>query len=343
VADFLADRAVQAGLEVRFQKVMPGRSNLLAILSPPGKVKRRLLLAPHLDTVNAVSETQFVPQSANGRIYGRGACDTKGSVAAMFTALSLLARQGRRPAATEIIFAGLMDEENSQSGSRVLATRGGKADLAIVGEPTGLQIVTSHKGSLWLRLETRGKAAHGSCPHLGKNAVHEMARIVHLFETDYASHLQRRQHPLLGPATISIGFIQGGTQPNIVPARCVARADRRTLPGETDRSVRAEMTAWLRRHGLRAALTSEKSAGCLPLETDPQRLLVQQFLQIARQKKPVGVSYFCDASILAHGGIPSVVFGPGDIAQAHTSDEWISRKSLEDATALILKFLRTLP
>jgi acetylornithine deacetylase/succinyl-diaminopimelate desuccinylase-like protein len=343
VADFLAVTAARAGLDVHFQKVLPGRSNMLATLSPSGKAKRRLLLAPHLDTVNAVSEKQFVPRTAHGRIYGRGACDAKGSVAAMLTALNRLARQGRRPAATEIVFAGLMDEENAQAGSRALAAGGCPADLAIVGEPTRLQIVTAHKGSLWLRLETHGKAAHGSCPHLGKNAIHEMARIVDLFESGYARQLRQRRHPLLGTPTINIGFIQGGTQPNIVPASCVAGADRRTLPGETERSVRAEMTAWLRRHGLRATLTSDKSSNCLPLETDPRLPLVQKFLQTARQKRPAGVDYFCDASILAQGGIPSIVFGPGDIAQAHTADEWISQKSLEAATVLLLKFLRTLP
>jgi acetylornithine deacetylase len=148
---------------------------------------------------------------------------------------------------------------------------------------------------------------------------------------------------LLGTPTINIGFIQGGTQPNIVPALCVAGADRRTLPGETEPSVRAEMSAWLRRHGLRAALTSDKSSRCPPLETDPRLPLVRKFLQTARQKRPAGVDYFCDASILAQGGIPSIVFGPGDIAQAHTADEWIGQKSLEAAAALLVKFLRTLP
>ncbi len=343
VADFVAVTAARAGLAVDFQKVLPGRSNILATLSPPGKVKQRLLLAPHLDTVNVVSEKQFVPRFANGRIYGRGACDTKGSVAAMLTALSRLARRGRRPAATEIVFAGLIDEESAQAGSRALAASGFQADLAIVGEPTRQQIVTAHKGSLWIRLETHGKAAHGSCPHLGKNAVHEMARIVDLFETGYAKQLQRRRHPLLGPPTINIGFIRGGSQPNIVPASCVAGADRRTLPGETELSVRAEMNAWLRRHGLSATLTSEKSSYCLPLETDPRLPLVQKFLQTARQKRPAGVNFFCDASILAQSGIPSIVFGPGDIAQAHTADEWVAQKSLEAATVLLLKFLRALP
>jgi acetylornithine deacetylase/succinyl-diaminopimelate desuccinylase-like protein len=342
-ADFVAVTAARAGLDVHFQKVLPGRSNVLATLSPSGRVKQRLLLAPHLDTVNIVSEQQFVPRHAHGRIYGRGACDAKGSVAAMLTALSRLARQEPRPAATEIVFAGLMDEENAQAGSRTLAAGGCQVDLAIVGEPTRLQIVTAHKGSLWFRLETRGKAAHGSCPHLGKNAVHEMSRIVDLLETGYARQLRERRHPLLGSPTINIGFIHGGTQPNIVPASCVAGADRRTLPGETEAFVRAEMNAWLRCHGLCASLTSDKSSHCLPLETDPRLPLVREFLQTARQKRPAGVDYFCDASILAQGGIPAIVFGPGDIAQAHTANEWIAQESLEAATGLLLKFLRTLP
>jgi acetylornithine deacetylase/succinyl-diaminopimelate desuccinylase-like protein len=343
VADFLAAQAAKSGLDVDFQKVLPGRCNVLAVLSPPGKFQQRLFLAPHLDTVNVVSEKQFVPRSAGGRIYGRGACDAKGSIAAMMTALGGLARQGRRPAATEIVLAGLVDEEHAQAGSRALAAGGGGAALAIVGEPTRLQIVTAHKGTLWVRLQTRGKAAHGSCPHLGRNAVNEMARIVSLLESDYARQLLRQRHPLLGTPTLSVGFIQGGSQPNIVPDSCVAGADRRTLPGESEAGVLAEMRGWLRRHGLRAALTSDKSAHCLPLETNPRLPLVRRFLQIARQKKPAGVDYFCDASVLARGGIPSVVFGPGDIAQAHTADEWISQKSLEAAAALLLQFLQSLP
>jgi acetylornithine deacetylase/succinyl-diaminopimelate desuccinylase-like protein len=343
VAEFLAATAATAGLDVHFQKVLPGRSNFLARLSPSGKVKQRLLLAPHMDTVNVVSEKQFVPKCVNGRIHGRGACDAKGPLAAMFSALNRLARDGRRPASTEITFAGLIDEENMQLGSRTLAASDCRASLAIVGEPTRLKIVTAHKGSVWLRLETRGKAAHGACPHLGKNAVHEMARIVDVLETEYARQLRRRKHFLLGRPTINIGAIQGGTQPNIVPASCVAQADRRMIPGETERSVRSEINALLRRHGLRASMTSDKSFQCLPLETDPRLPLVKQFLQCAGQTKPAGVDYFCDASLLAQGGIGSIVFGPGDIAQAHTADEWISQKSLRDATSLLLKFLRLLP
>ena len=343
VADFLAATAGQAGLDVELQKVLPGRSNVLARLAPAGAIQHRVLLAPHMDTVGAFSPDQFAPRLRHGRIYGRGSCDTKGSVASMLGALMALARTSARPAATEIVFAGLIDEENAQAGSRALAASGLKADLAIVGEPTRLRVVTAHKGSLWLRLETRGKAAHGACPDLGRNAVHEMARIVDLLQTDYARQLKRRRHPLLGCATVSVGSIKGGSQPNIVPALCEASVDRRTLPGETGPSVRGELQTLFRRHKLRALIGDEKPCLCHPMETGAELPLVRKFMRAARQTQPEGANYFCDASVLAHAGIPSIVFGPGDIAQAHTAEEWIGLKSLAQATACLLKFFRSLP
>src|ERR1019366_5328128 len=258
VADFLAATAAQAGLEIEFQKVLPGRFNIIVRLLPRNKIKQTILLAPHLDTVGA-DKTQFIPQRKNGRLHGRGACDTKGSVAAMLTALCELAESKSRPLETEIIFAGLIDEEHAQAGSRAFVGQAARvspifqevrdrrdacpAVLAIVGEPTKLQVVTAHKGSLWLQLETRGQAAHGATPHLGKNAVHEMARVVELLETDYAAQLRRRKHKLLGTATVNVGTISGGSQPNIVPDRCTISIDRRTLPGETEAEVRHEITA----------------------------------------------------------------------------------------------------
>ena len=342
VADFLAATAASAGLEVEFQKVFPGRSNLIARLLPRHKIKQTILLAPHLDTVGA-DGTKFIPQRKNGRLYGRGACDTKGSVAAMLAALCELAATKSRPLETEIVFAGLIDEEHAQAGSRALAASGFKADLAIVGEPTKLQVVTAHKGSLWLRLGTRGRAAHGATPHLGKNAVREMARVVETLETDYAAQLRRRKHQLLGTGTVNVGTIAGGTQPNIVPDRCLIEIDRRTLPGETEAGVRREISALLRAKKLSVTISGSKAAPALPLETDPKLPLVRQFLRHAGQKRLAGVNYFCDAAVLAAGGIPSVVFGPGDIAQAHTADEWISLAQLERAKALLVRFFQSQP
>lgn len=343
VADFLATVAAQAGLDVEFQKVLPNRANLLARLSPSGTIRHRILLVPHLDTVDAADEAQFIPRRKHGRLYGRGACDTKGSAATMLGALCEIARSRQRPQATEVIFAGVVDEENAQAGSRALVARGLKAALAIVGEPTRLKVVTAHKGSLWLRLETHGKSAHGARPGLGRNAVHAMARIVDALETDYAASLRKRRHVLLGFPTVSVGTIHGGTQPNIVPDTCAITIDRRTLPGETEIGVRREITTFLERRKLKATFASEKLAPCLPLETDPHLPFVRRFLRCNRQRKPAGVHFFCDAAVLAEGGIPSVVFGPGDIAQAHTPDEWISLAALEQGKMLLLRFLLSLP
>jgi acetylornithine deacetylase/succinyl-diaminopimelate desuccinylase-like protein len=340
VAHFLAATAARAGLDVELQTVCPGRSNVLARLSPRGKARQRVLLAPHMDTVIATDE-QFTPSQRHGRLFGRGACDTKGSVAAMLMALCELAQGRQRPAETEIIFAGLIDEEHGQAGSRALVARGLRADLAIVGEPTRSQVVTAHKGTLWMKLETRGKSAHGSWPELGRNAVHAMSRIVDLLQTDYAAKLRRRRHPLLGCATVSVGAICGGTQANIVPDCCSILVDRRTLPGETEAGVRREISSLLRRKNLTVAYVHDKLPACLPLETDSKLPLVARFLRSVGQRQPVGVRYFCDASVLAHGGIPSVVFGPGDIAQAHTADEWISLAALERGKCLLLRFLQS--
>jgi acetylornithine deacetylase/succinyl-diaminopimelate desuccinylase-like protein len=342
VADFLAFIAKRAGLEVEFQKVLPNRSNVIVRLLPRNKIRQTILLAPHLDTVNA-DDSQFVPRRKNGRLHGRGACDTKGSVAAMFSALCELVNTKSRPKETEIVFAGLIDEENAQAGSRALAASGFKADLAIVGEPTQLQVVTAHKGSIWLELAAHGKAAHGATPQFGKNAIHEMARIVDVLEMDYATRLRKRRHPLLGAATVNVGTIRGGTQPNIVPDYCSITIDRRTLPGETEAGVKREITALLRAKKLGAKISCTKLAPCLPLETNPKLPLVRQFLHSVGQSKPVGVDYFCDAAVLSRAGIPSVVFGPGDIAQAHTADEWISLEELERGKNLLLHFLNSLP
>jgi acetylornithine deacetylase len=342
VSDFLISVGAAAGLEVELQEVLPDRSNVLIHLKPTGKVRQTIVLVPHMDTVVA-TEAQLSPVKKQGRIYGRGACDTKGSIAAMLSAVLEMAAGKQRPKETAIVVAAVVDEENAQAGSRALAASGFKANLAIVGEPTKLQVLTAHKGSVWLQLETRGRAAHGSTPELGKNAVLEMAKIVQLLETEYASQLRERKHKLLGTGTINVGTICGGRQPNIVPDACVIKIDRRTLPGETETSVRREISRLLAKHKLSAKIFSTKLAPSLALETDHRLPLVQSFLQTIGQSRPMGANFFCDAAILSAAGIPSLVFGPGDIAQAHTEEEWISLTSLEQGKNLLLKFLKSLP
>ncbi|MSU20538.1 MAG: M20 family peptidase [Pedosphaera sp.] len=345
MADFLSATAALGGLAVEFREVLLGRANLLAHFSPSGPVRQRILLAPHMDTVGEPSmpDSMFQPRVINGRLHGRGACDTKGSIAAMLTALLAVVKSSSRPRHTAITFVALIDEEHGQKGSRALVRQGFVADLAIVGEPTRLKVVTAHKGDLWLRLETSGKSAHGARPELGRNAVHSMAQVVNILETDYAAMLRKRRHPVLGHPTVNVGSIRGGTQPNIVPDHCEISVDRRTIPGESENAVRGEIRSLLNDHGLKARLVNTKEAPCVALETDHRMPLVRQLLVAARQHSPAGVDYFCDAAVLAAGGIPSVVFGPGDIAQAHTADEWISLTSLERSVDILKHFLLSMP
>lgn len=345
MGDFLAAQAGVRGLDVDFQDVLPERSNLWVRLEPRGRVRRRVVLAAHMDTVGGLElpGQLFKPRVSKGRLYGRGACDTKGSVAAFFTALTEMAAGTHRPQNTEIIFIGLIDEENDQAGSRALLKDHLKADLAIVGEPTLLKVVTAHKGDLWLQLRTDGRAAHGSTPELGRNAVHAMARIVDFLETGYQSQLERRSHPLLGKPTINVGKIEGGIQPNVVPSQCTIWADRRTIPGESESGVIQELTEALQGQGLEAEISSTKNRPCPPLETDVKNPLVRELFAAVGQTQPEGVRYFCDAAILASGGTPSVVFGPGDIAQAHIDDEWISLAFLEKSVQMLVRFLESQP
>jgi acetylornithine deacetylase/succinyl-diaminopimelate desuccinylase family protein len=340
VADFITSIAAAAKLEVEQREVLPGRSNVLIRVSPRAKVRHRVILAPHTDTVPAES---FVPAKKGNRLFGRGACDTKGSLAAMFTALSAVAKSSSRPAETEIVLAALVDEENGQSGSRALTRSGFRGDLAIVGEPTELRIITAHKGDVWLTVETRGKAAHGSTPHLGVNAVREMARVVDVVETAYARQLAKRKHRVLGSPTVNVGSIRGGSQPNIVPDSCRIEIDRRTLPGETAAGVLKEIRALLRAHKARAEVCDQKTALCWPMETNVELPFVKRFMDSLGQREPRGVHYFSDAAIFARSGTPAVLFGPGNIAQAHTVNEWISLRSLERAMEMLKKFLLSLP
>jgi acetylornithine deacetylase/succinyl-diaminopimelate desuccinylase family protein len=343
VASLLADQAGKLGIEIQRQAVLRGRKNILLRLKPKGKIKSRVMLAPHMDVVPA-DENSFKPKIKNGKLYGRGACDTKGSVAAFFQAFCDLAKNGPCSQGTEVIFAGLVDEEFGQAGSRKLAKSGPKADLAITGEPTGLKVVTAHKGNIWLQLSTKGIAAHGATPQNGKNAVEEMTPILKTLFQDYPKILNRRTHPLLGSPTLNIGKISGGTQPNIVPDRCIIDLDRRTIPGEDEESVKEEITSlFLKKNLLTPQFALTRSVPCPPLETNPKNPFVRSLLRAAQKRKTHGVSYFTDASPIAMGGTPAVVFGPGDIAQAHTKDEFITIEQLENGQNMVKKFLQNLP
>ena len=342
VADYLKNRARKAGLEIETQATNSGRDNLIVRLKPLGQATHRIILAPHMDTVGGDLDKIFRPTKKGERLHGRGACDTKGSVAVMFHAMEHLAKRDR-PANTEIVFIGFVDEECNQTGSRAFSKLKLKANLALVGEPTRCRVVAAHKGDLWLRLSTRGKAAHGARPELGRNAVHTMAKCIDTIETEYAQNLGKRRHPVLGHPTINTGIVRGGSQPNIVPDVCEADMDRRTLPGESFTTISREIGEVLKKRGLKARLTNVKGYTCPAMETDPTLPMVQQFMRTVRQTKPLGVDYYCDAANIATTGVPAIVWGPGDIAQAHTADEWISIRQLERGMDVLTRFLLSLP
>ena len=342
VADYLKNRARKAGLEIETQATNSGRDNLIVRLKPLGQATHRIILAPHMDTVGGDLDKIFRPTKKGERLHGRGACDTKGSVAVMFHAMEHLAKRDR-PANTEIVFIGFVDEECNQTGSRAFSKLKLKANLALVGEPTRCRVVTAHKGDLWLRLSTRGKAAHGARPELGRNAVHTMAKCIDTIETEYAQNLGKRRHPVLGHPTINTGIVRGGSQPNIVPDVCEADLDRRTLPGESFTTISREIGEVLKKRGLKARLTNVKGYTCPAMETDPTLPMVQQLMRTVRQTKPLGVDYYCDAANIATTGVPAIVWGPGDIAQAHTADEWISIRQLERGMDVLTRFLLSLP
>ena len=342
VADYLKNRARKAGLEIETQATNSGRDNLIVRLKPLGQATHRIILAPHMDTVGGDLDKIFRPTKKGERLHGRGACDTKGSVAVMFHAMEHLAKR-HRPANTEIVFIGFVDEECNQTGSRAFSKLKLKANLALVGEPTRCKVVAAHKGDLWLRLSTRGKAAHGARPELGRNAVHTMAKCIDTIETEYAQNLGKRRHPVLGHPTINTGIVRGGSQPNIVPEVCEADLDRRTLPGESFTTIRREIGEVLKKRGLKARLTNVKGYTCPAMETDPTLPMVQQLMRTVRQTKPLGVDYYCDAANIAATGVPAIVWGPGDIAQAHTADEWISIRQIERGMDVLTRFLLSLP
>lgn len=342
VAEYLEHAGRKAGLSIRWQTVSKKRKNLIMVYKPRARATHRLLLAPHMDTVVASGE-QLKPKTLKNRIHGRGACDTKGSIAAMLDALRQLANQPDRPRHTEIHIACLVDEEHGQMGSRVFAGKTKPYDLAIVGEPTSNRVVTAHKGVMWFQLHTQGKAAHGSRPSLGVNAIASMAEAVGYLEGEYREQLNQTQHSLLGAGTINVGTIQGGKQPNIVPDTCSIWADRRTLPGESYREIQRHLLTRLKQRGVRATIDYRRDSECPALETDPNLPWIQKLKSQVRQKELIGVDYFCDAAVIAQNGTPCVVFGPGSIDQAHTRDEWISIRSLESCVRHYYRFFQSLP
>ena len=354
LTDYLQSLLKELGIEVARFPVEAGRDNLIARLDghvPPARGGRVLLFAAHQDTVPVEGMTiePFAAKVSGGRLYGRGACDVKGGMAAMLTALARLARQ--RPAGMPTVVLGLtVNEECGFTGAKALVKLwterpGGilpcKPHAAIVAEPTGLQVVVAHKGVVRWRTHTTGRAAHSSRPEAGQNAIYRMARIVQALERYHLEVLGKRPpHALCGPATLSVGTIRGGASVNTVPDRCTIEIDRRLMPQECTQEAYQEAVDFLAKETPMVPPPIHDPPFMLgsPLSDVENRGLADRLASAARpvicECRQIGVPYATDAAFFAAGGVPSVVFGPGSIEQAHTADEWIALDQLEQAAEI---------
>jgi acetylornithine deacetylase/succinyl-diaminopimelate desuccinylase family protein len=341
LARFVGGYLEKAGATISYQWVEKGRPNLLARFGAKRAKARRVVFAPHLDTVSVLGMTvkPFDPVIKSGRLYGRGASDTKGPMAAMLVALADWAQSEERESCDhEIVFAGLMGEEAGNDGAHALANSDFRADFIVVGEPTQMRIVHAHKSALWLNLKTTGRACHASTPEKGLNAISVMRRVLALFEDEIGPTLAKEIHPLLGPVTMNIGTIQGGSKVNIVPDRCVMEVDFRTVPCCDNVQTLRKVKQMLRASKIPVEISTSDNPP--PLETDPENSWVRQ-LRTVCPKLDVA-PWFCDAAIFAKKGIPSIALGPGSIAQAHTKDEYITVSDLESGAVLFRRYLSEL-
>jgi acetylornithine deacetylase/succinyl-diaminopimelate desuccinylase family protein len=332
VAEYLQDLLRGIGAEVELREVEPGRPNLVARF-PGGEGKPRLLFAPHTDTVSVKGMVidPFAGDVRDGRVWGRGASDTKGSITAMVWAL---AQCGDRlgELSHEIWFAGLMGEEAGLQGSKALAAEE-SFDFVIAGEPTGLDVVNATKGCTWATVRTRGRAVHASMPERGMNAIYQMTEVVRFLRDEVGAELAAMADAVLGSPTMSVGVIAGGSKANIVPDACELRVDFRTIPGQSLDSV------FERVRGMRPEVEVEVYAA-EPMLTDAGHPVIGRLESLGA--KCVGAPWFCDGANFASRGVPAVAVGPGSIAQAHTEDEFIAVADLEAGAEFFERFLRSL-
>jgi acetylornithine deacetylase len=306
-----------------------------------------VLVASHIDTVpvDHMEIEPFAPDVVEGRLFGRGSCDTKGGMAALVAALERVLPGGglRR----HVVVVGEADEELSSLGVRdVLAHLGGRRpDWMLATEPTGLEIVHAHKGVVHVRLEAEGDAGHASEPVGRRNAVIELARAA-IALADLGLTLQEeRGDPLLGAATISVGRFGGGQAPNIVPDAAFLVADRRSLPGETLASIRGEIEGVLVKSGCEgvriADCTLEKPALGTPADHPSVGHCRSALRRIGQAEATGTVAFGTDAGVFSEAGIPGVVMGPGSIEQAHTHREWVETAQVDAMADFFEQLLRT--
>jgi acetylornithine deacetylase len=347
VTDLLEARLRDLGGPCQRQPVAPGRANLVARYDAPSPAPFTAVFEAHQDTVpaDAMTVEPFGARVENGRLYGRGACDVKGGIAAMFAVFARLVND-RPKGSANVVLAFTVDEEHTFLGVQELVRSGLTADYAVVAEPTNLRIVNAHKGVARWFVDTPGRACHSSRPDQGVNAIYRMGRLLGGIEA-YAEELRAsRSDPRLGPPTLSVGRIDGGVSANTVPDRCRIEVDRRLLPGENPAAAPRDLEAFLRRYpGIDFPFSvSDPWLACPSLPADGSGELVARLgAAIDAVRGPhevIAVPYGTDASTIAEAGVPAVVFGPGDIAQAHTCDEWIDLAELDLAAEILYRFAR---
>lgn len=347
LAEYLCRLFRREKIDARLVHVLDGRSNLIARIKGPGKGPV-LLLNGHLDTVPPYAmKDPFRVRVSHGRIYGRGASDMKGAIAAMIGVLLAVRRSGR-PLCGTLMFAGTVGEESYSPGADHLVRSRTKADYVIIGESTELQPCIAHKGIVRAEAIFEGLAVHASVPERGVNAIYKASRWIRHIESKYIPRLARRKHPLLGSPTINIGIINGGTRAAIVPDRCSAVIDYRMLPGQKP----ADVLAGLRRTIMEAAGNDRSPGDTIralplfcgvphgPMESSARSALVRALVDAYRLEfgpkiEPSGVPYWTDGALFAGiRGASVVVCGPGHIEQAHSNAEYIERRQLHAASRM---------
>jgi acetylornithine deacetylase len=337
VADWLAD----GGLDVSVEEIAPGRPNVVGRAAGSGGGSSLLLLG-HTDTVGTETMTSaFEPRVDAGRLYGRGAYDMKGGLAAAMLAAREAARLGL---AGDVVVAAVVDEEAGSLGTEALL-RSVTADAAIVAEPTELELVVAHKGFVGFEVELRGHAAHGSRPDLGIDAIAQMGPVLTAIGSLDASLADRPLHPLLGRGSVHASTIRGGQEFSTYPERCVVTGERRTLPGEDRDTVSAEL-----RDLVEDAAGSDADLR-LPWARDPFELHAEHYLVgVARaaatavlgaRPRLAGRGYWTDAALLCEAGVPTVVFGPGG-AGAHAAVEWVELADVDAVARVLVETARRL-
>jgi acetylornithine deacetylase/succinyl-diaminopimelate desuccinylase family protein len=341
MGEYLAERLTELGFAVTTREVAPGRPNVFGTLEGRGE-RAALMLAGHLDTAPADEyPAAYAVEVCDGKIYGRGSCDMKAGLAAFIETVRLLTIGGITLQG-DLLVAGIVDEEYRMLGSLDVGRNGPHAGQGLIGEPTQLAVCPANKGQLGVIIRTFGRAAHSGVPETGQNAIYHMARVIDALEPYNTALMQAQPHPLCGHARFNAGVIRGGRMVSIVPDRCELEVDRRLLPGDAPEAVIAELRARLdpiadQVPGFRYEL-SEPTWNIPPNDVSPEEPVVRSLL-LAHEAVlgvPTAVTAFPAGTDAPHMGFPTVVCGPGAVAQAHSTDEFVAVDQLVTAVRLYL-------